>query len=140
VDLKDIYRDLILKHAKQPKNLGCIEHPDLHGEAVNRLCGDELEVMLAVRDEDVHEAKFQGRGCAIMTASASIMTELITGKTLLDLPWFNESLRTLLTGEEEPPGDLAALSPLLAMRPYRGRHQCVLLPWDALRDALSGRG
>ena len=91
-----IYRDLLLDHARHPKNSGCLEHPDLKASAFNPLCGDELELTLALSGETIHDCKTQVRGCTICIASASMMSEFILKRTLSEVMQiskeFNKSL------------------------------------------------
>ena len=130
-----MYRDLILKHAREPRRHGLLENPDLSARAVNRLCGDELELTLAMDGVVIREAWVRARGCAMLQASGSMMTEFIETKTLAESIEWGEVFRTLLLEtEREPPPDFGKLASLLTMRPYRARHKCVLLPWMALAD------
>ena len=134
MDIETLYRDLILQHARGPKNIGSIDDPDLSGSASNRLCGDELELTLTLDGDQISLAKARVRGCAVLQASTSMMTEFLVGKNYHQAAKLGEAFRALLSGEGEAPESLKDLAPLLQMRKQRARHTCVLLPWDALDD------
>ncbi|MED5402880.1 MAG: SUF system NifU family Fe-S cluster assembly protein [SAR324 cluster bacterium] len=130
-----IYRDLLLEHARNPKNSGRLECPDLRASAFNPLCGDELELTLAVSEGTIQDCKTQVRGCSICQASASMMSELILTKTLQEAEkisqMFTESLRK---DTEEIAESLDFLLPLIALKKHRSRIKCMKLAWDALED------
>ena len=130
-----IYRDLLLEHARHPKNSGRLECPDLWASAFNPLCGDELELTLAVSEGTIQDCKTQVRGCSICQASASMMSELILTKTLQEAEKisqvFTESLRK---DTEEIAESLDSLLPLIALKKHRSRIKCMKLAWDALED------
>ena len=130
-----IYRDLLLEHARYPKNSGRLESPDLKATAFNPLCGDELELTLNLSEGTIHDCKTQVRGCSICQASASMMSELILAKTLKEAgkisQVFTESLRK---DNDEIAVSLDSLRPLIAMKKYRSRIKCMKLAWDALED------
>ncbi len=133
--LNELYRDIILKHARDPKNTGALEKPDLEAEAVNRLCGDALELSLAMDGDRVVQARIRVRGCAIVQASSSMMSEFISDRSLIESRQWGKRFKELLSGRDEAiPDELTPLAPLLELREHRARHQCVLLPWDALSD------
>ena len=129
------YRDLLLEHARHPKNSGRLECPDLRASAFNPLCGDELELTLAVSEGTIQDCKTQVRGCSICQASASMMSELILTKTLQEAEkisqMFTESLRK---DTEEIAESLDFLLPLIALKKHRSRIKCMKLAWDALED------
>ncbi|MEE3265176.1 MAG: SUF system NifU family Fe-S cluster assembly protein [SAR324 cluster bacterium] len=130
-----IYRDLLLEHARHPKNSGRLECPDLRASAFNPLCGDELELTLVVSEGTIQDCKTQVRGCSICQASASMMSELILTKTLQEAEkisqMFTESLRK---DTEEIAESLDFLLPLIALKKHRSRIKCMKLAWDALED------
>ena len=132
-----IYRDLLLEHARNPKNAGRLECPDLRASAFNPLCGDELELTLAVSEGTIQDCKTQVRGCSICQASASMMSELILTKTLQESEkisqMFTESLRK---DTEEIAESLDFLLPLIALKKHRSRIKCMKLAWDALEDCV----
>jgi len=130
-----IYRDSLLEHARHPKNCGRLESPDLRATAFNPLCGDELELTLAVSEDIIQDCKTQVRGCSICQASASMMSDLILTKTLQEAEKiskvFTESLRKETEGISE---SLDSLRPLIALKKHRSRIKCMKLAWDALED------
>jgi nitrogen fixation protein NifU and related proteins len=134
-----LYRDIVLDHARRPRNAGRLPHPDRHALVVNPLCGDELCVDLALENETtITEARFLVRGCAISTAAASMLSEQIIGLTLDEVARLERQWLDALNGTEaELPEELEALTPLLAVRAFPHRHSCARLPWDALRASMS---
>ena len=130
-----IYRDQLLEHARHPKNSGRLESPDLRASAYNPLCGDELELTLALSEGTIQDCKTQVRGCSICQASASMMSEMILSKTLQEATKtghiFSESLRK---DTDEIPETLKPLLPLIALKTHRSRIKCMKLAWDALED------
>jgi len=133
-----IYRDLLLEHARHPKNSGRLDNPDLQAFVQNPLCGDELELTLVLSGEVILECKIQVRGCSICQASASMMTELILAKTLIEARLtshiFTESLRK---ATNEIPETVESLRPLIALKTHRSRIKCIRLAWDALEDCAA---
>ena len=130
-----IYRDLLLEHARHPNNSGRLESPDLRATAFNPLCGDELELTLAVSEDIIQDCKTKVRGCSICQASASMMSDLILTKTLQEAEkirkLFTESLSKETEGISE---SLDSLRPLIALKKHRSRIKCMKLAWDALED------
>jgi len=137
MDLKELYRDVILDHNKRPRNFGRIEPPDAHAEGHNPLCGDRLTVWVRLKDDRIEDIRFEGKGCAISTASASLMTEAVKGK---DKSFVNElygRIHSLLTQQgavaDASLGKLAALS---GVREFPARVKCASLCWHTLNAAL----
>jgi len=130
-----IYRDLLLEHARHPNNCGRLESPDLRATAFNPLCGDELELTLALSEDIIQDCKTKVRGCSICQASASMMSDLILTKTLQEAEkirkLFTESLSKETEGISE---SLDSLRPLIALKKHRSRIKCMKLAWDALED------
>lgn len=137
MDLKDLYRDVILDHNKKPRNFGKLEAADAHADGHNPLCGDRLTVFLKMNGERVEDVKFEGKGCAISTASASLMTEAVKGKERAVIGELFGKIHSLLTQQEavaDPSlGKLAALS---GVREYPSRVKCASLCWHTLNAAL----
>ena len=130
-----IYRDILLKHARYPKNSGRLENPELCATVKNPLCGDELEINLNLSGEFIRECKTIVRGCSICQASASIMSEMIIKKTI------KEAIKTgrlfdenLLKDNEDVHEILEPLRPFLALKTHRSRIKCMRLAWDALEE------
>ena len=130
-----IYRDLLLEHARHPKNSGRLESPDLQATAFNPLCGDELELTLAVSEDIIQDCKTKVRGCSICQASASMMSDLILTKTLQEAEKISMVFTESLTKENEVISEsLDSLRPLIALKKHRSRIKCMKLAWDALED------
>jgi len=130
-----IYRDILMEHARKPKNTGRLENPELSAYVHNPLCGDELELNLALSGELIQDCKTIVRGCSICQASASIMSEMIIKKTLKEAietgRIFDENLRT---DNEDFPNIVEPLRPFLALKTHRSRIKCMKLAWDALEE------
>jgi len=137
MDLKDLYRDVILDHNRHPRNFGRIESADAHAEGHNPLCGDRLTVFLKMSGDRIEDVRFEGKGCAISTASASLMTEAIRGKEKAAIGELFGRIHALLTRHDAVPdpglGKLAALS---GVREYPARVKCASLCWHTLNAAL----
>jgi len=137
MDLKDLYRDVILDHNKRPRNFGTLEPSDSRADGHNPLCGDRLTVFLRMNGDRVEDIRFEGKGCAISTASASMMTEAIKGKDKADIGNLFGKIHSLLTQQNavaDPSlGKLAALS---GVREYPARVKCASLCWHTLNAAL----
>jgi nitrogen fixation NifU-like protein len=136
-DLDALYRDVILDHNRQPRNFRALDGAR-KAEGHNPVCGDRLTVYLRVEQGVIEAATFQGHSCAIAKASASMMTDSVTGKTLAEADALFERVYRLLTA---PPGspieDLGTLSALAGVRQFSVRVKCATLPWQALRAAAA---
>ena len=137
MDLKDLYRDVILDHNKRPRNFGSLAPADAHAEGHNPLCGDRLTVWLRMDGERIEDIRFEGKGCAISTASASLMTEAVKGKDRQSAMALYGRIHALLTRQDAAPdaslGKLAALS---GVREFPARVKCASLCWHTLGAAL----
>jgi nitrogen fixation NifU-like protein len=141
MDLNDLYRDVILDHNRKPRNFGGLEPADASAEGFNRLCGDRLTLRLRLADDTISEIRFEGEGCAISTASASLMTEAVKGKSPAEALELFERVHRLLTEEDSPPGeDLGKLAALSGVREYPARVKCASLCWHTLSSALQSAG
>ncbi len=137
MDLKDLYRDVILDHNRNPRNFGRIEPADGRAQGHNPLCGDRLSVFVRMNGERVEDIRFEGRGCAISTASASLMTEAVKGKdrrTIREL--FNRVHALLTQPEAVADGTLGKLAALSGVREFPVRVKCASLCWHTLNAAL----
>jgi len=138
MDLKDLYRDVILDHNRQPRNFGRIEGTDAQADGHNPLCGDRLTVFVRLNGEQVQDIRFEGKGCAISTASASLMTEAVKGKDRAAIQSLYDKVHELLTQQDAPTdaslGKLAALS---GVREFPARVKCASLCWHTLNAALA---
>jgi len=141
-ELRDLYQATILDHNKKPRNFRAIEGAEKHADGHNPLCGDKLTVYLQLDDEDrVTDVAFEGAGCAISTASASLMTELVKGKTISEVEEIFERFHDLVTSAPNSPVDLSELGKLAVfsgVREYPMRVKCATLAWHTLRAALDG--
>lgn len=141
-DLDDLYRELILDHNKRPRNRRPIEAPDRTAEGYNPLCGDRVTVFVKLRGDVVEDVTFQGSGCAISTASASLMTESLKGKTLDEAKALFRKFHGLVTGESsesaEGPG-LGKLEVFSGVCRYPARVKCATLVWHTINAALEDK-
>lgn len=135
-DLEALYRDVVLDHNRRPRNFRRLAGPCGCTDGVNPLCGDRLMVCLRIEDETVTEAAFEGSGCAISMASASMMTEAVTGRSRAEALSLADTVGAMLRGREGSAleGELLALS---AVSAYPSRVKCALLAWEALRAGLT---
>jgi nitrogen fixation NifU-like protein len=137
MDLKDLYRDVILDHNRQPRNFGNLEGTGNHAEGHNPLCGDRLTVSLRLNGDTVEDIRFQGKGCAISTASASLMTEAVKGKDRTAIRALFEQVHNLLTRQDAVAGaSLGKLAALSGVREFPARVKCASLCWHTLNAAL----
>lgn len=135
-ELQTLYDGVIRDHARAPRNFRVLEHAH-KGEASNRMCGDRFEVYLRLTDETIADVGFQGTGCAISVASASLMTEQLKGATVTRAQQIFDRLRQMLaTPPGTRPDDLEALTALAGVRLFPTRIRCATLAWEAFRDAL----
>lgn len=138
-DLERLYRGVILAHHKRPRNFRTLEG-GCKAEGANPLCGDRLTVYLRVANGTIQDAAFQGLGCAIAIASASLMTESVKGKTVAEAQTlFDQFLQMITAPAEAPVDDLGELSAFAGVRRFPVRVKCATLPWQALRAAAAAR-
>jgi nitrogen fixation NifU-like protein len=138
MELDELYREAILDHARHPRNFGALEECNRSAAAKNVSCGDAIQLFLRLSPAGRIEAvRFSGSGCAISTASASLLTLAVQGKTAEEAEALFAKIQRLLTGtsapQDELPGDLAALA---GVRRFPQRVGCAMLSWHALEDAL----
>jgi nitrogen fixation protein NifU and related proteins len=138
-DLRELYQELILDHQKRLRNFHAVENPDRKAEGFNPLCGDRITLYLKFENGFVRDVGFQGSGCAISTASASMMTESLKGRTEAEIDALFESFHDLVTGKAEADGAaLGKLAVFAGVRDYPVRVKCATLAWHTLRAALQG--
>lgn len=137
MDLKELYRDVILDHKRNPRNFGRLDPADAHADGHNPLCGDRLTVSLRMNGDRIEDVRFDGEGCAISTASASMMTEAVKGKSKGAVAELFGKFHAALTQQDAAPdpalGKLAALS---GVREFPARVKCATLCWHTLNAAL----
>ncbi len=133
--MRELYTQVIMDHYKRPRNRGELEGADLTEHLLNPLCGDEVTVYAALDSDRVASVKFEGRGCSISQASASMMTERLMGKSRAEAETEISRFKAMMVGEKEFPetDDLAALKGVIQ---YPSRIRCATLAWDALKRGL----
>ncbi|MDQ7857820.1 MAG: SUF system NifU family Fe-S cluster assembly protein [Armatimonadota bacterium] len=140
--LDDLYRDVILDHYAHPRNRGRLDPRDITAEGANPLCGDELTLFVRLDGDRVAAIRFEGRGCSISQASASMMTEAVAGKTLEEVRALVDAFRAMMHGGA-PAAALGDLVALQGVRKFPVRVKCATLPWvtleQGLDDAAAGR-
>jgi nitrogen fixation NifU-like protein len=136
MELTDLYRDVILDHNRKPRNFGPLEQANALAEGFNPLCGDRLTVRLNLADDRIENIRFEGQGCAISTASASLMTEAVKGKTRGEALALFDRVHRLLTDDAAGAEDLGKLAALSGVREYPARVKCASLCWHTLASAL----
>jgi len=138
MDLKDLYRDVIVDHNRHPRNFGKLDPADAHADGHNPLCGDRLTLYVNLDGDRISEAKFEGSGCAISVASASLLTEAVKGKSRTQVQELFDDVHAVLTRHDANVdsarlGKLAALS---GVREFPARVKCASLCWHTLNAAL----
>ncbi len=143
-DLRDLYQEVIFDHNRNPRNFGKLDQPTHQAQGVNPLCGDELAVYLSLDENGrITAVHFEGRGCAISTASASIMTETLKGLSLGQVDSYFRAFHAMATGETpaQTAGlDLSKLEVLSGVRDYPARVKCATLAWHTMQSALHSHG
>ncbi|MDX2120664.1 MAG: SUF system NifU family Fe-S cluster assembly protein [Gemmatimonadota bacterium] len=136
-DASELYQSLILDHNRAPRNFRAMEQPDRSAEGYNPLCGDQLKVWLKLDGDRIADVSFQGSGCAISKASASLMTTAVKGKTLAEAGKMFDSFHRMVTGAGGPADDLPSkLAVFAGVREFPARVKCASLAWHALSTAM----
>lgn len=141
-ELRELYQQVIVDHHRKPRNFRRLEHPTTSANGYNPLCGDRVAVELELAGDVIRDIGFQGAGCAISTASASMMTAALKGKSVADAETDFERFHAMLTGAADAEQAAAALGKLAVfggVREFPSRIKCATLPWHAVRAALAGR-
>jgi nitrogen fixation protein NifU and related proteins len=136
-DLRDLYQEVILDHNRRPRNFGPLPESNRSAEGHNPLCGDRVTVHLRVEDGRVEGIRFQGSGCAISTASASLMTEALRGKSVEEAHALFHQFHHLLTKGADDPTVLGKLAVFAGVREFPIRVKCATLAWHTLEAALA---
>ena len=139
-DLQDLYQELILDHGRRPRNFRPLDGATRSAEGYNPLCGDKVKVYVKMDDDLVRDISFEGAGCAISTASASIMTETLKGKTRAEAEELFQTFHDLVTGRQaqlDAP-ELGKLAVFSGVSEFPIRVKCATLSWHTLRAALNG--
>lgn len=136
-DLNELYQEVILDHNKRPRNFRAIESPSHHAEGYNPLCGDRLNLFVTVDGDTIADIAFQGSGCAISKASASLMTDALKGRSVEEARALFERFRRMVTTPPDVPvEDLGKLSVLAGVREFPVRVKCASLAWHTMKAAL----
>lgn len=138
-DLTDLYQEVILDHNRRPRNYGPLTGANREARGHNPLCGDRLTVFLKLAGERIEDLRFEGSGCAISRASASLMTEAVKGHTIAEAADIFQRFQAMITAPmEQTPGDeLGKLVVLAGVREFPVRIKCASLPWHTLKAALA---
>ena len=135
-DLRDLYQEVIMDHNKKPRNFRDMSNANHLAHGNNPLCGDALVVFLKLNGDVIEDVSFQGSGCAISVASASLMTEALKGKTLLEAETLYELVHKQMTGEEIDSSSLGKLAVLRGVKEFPARVKCATLSWHTLHAAM----
>ena len=138
-DLKELYQEIILDHCKKPRNFKQLPEANRQADGYNPLCGDKVTVYLKMGEGTVEDISFVGSGCAISTASASLMTESVKGKNLKEVEALFESFRGLVTGQVSDSSQLGKLAVFHGVSEFPVRVKCATLVWHTLQAALSSK-
>lgn len=143
-DLHGLYQEVILDHNKKPHNFRAMAEANRRAEGFNRLCGDKVTIFLKMDGEQISDVSFQGSGCAISTASASILTDAVKGKTRAEAESLFQTFHDLVTGHDggkgkkPQPAPLGKLAVFSGVSEYPARVKCASLAWHTLHNALQG--
>jgi nitrogen fixation NifU-like protein len=138
MDTPALYRDAVLDHYRNPRNRGALPNCTHAADGVNPLCGDSLRIELVCEKGRIVDMRFSGDACAITTATASMLSELVRGFTGGQVAAVNIPFEQLLRGDTDQDGALGPLNALRELRRYPSRRKCAQLPWATLRAALEG--
>jgi len=139
-ELRDLYQTMILDHYKKPRNYGRPDGADRSAEGLNPLCGDRVQVFARLEGDQLAAVGFEGSGCAISTAAASLMTQAVKGKTRSEVEALFARYHDMVTGKADADASLGKLEVLAGVREFPARVKCATLVWHALLAALEGRG
>lgn len=140
-EFRELYQEIILDHNRSPRNFGKLEHPTHVVDGQNPLCGDHYKLYLRVEDDVIQDIKYEGAGCAISKASASVMTQSVKGKTVEQAERYFELFHKVVTGEldaEEYLDELGKLAAFAGVAEFPVRVKCATLAWHTLHNALQG--
>lgn len=141
-DLRELYQEVIFDHNRNPRNFGKLAEANHHADGHNPLCGDKLSLYLKIENDVIVDARFEGSGCAISTASASLMTERLKGMRVKDAEALFHKFHAVITeeGKDAAGPELGKLSVLTGVREYPARVKCATLAWHTLEAALHDKG
>lgn len=138
-DLRELYQEVILEHSKHPRNYRTLETANHKAEGYNPLCGDHYTVYLDLQDGSIRDISFEGTGCAISKASASMMTQSVKGRTADEAEVLFGKFHELVTGRAGSGDDIGKLAVFSGVSEFPLRVKCATLAWHTLRAALSGQ-
>jgi nitrogen fixation NifU-like protein len=140
-DLRELYQQVILDHNAKPRNFRSLPSPSRHAEGYNPLCGDRVRIEIALEDQVIRDIGFQGSGCAISRASASMMTAALKGRSVSEAEKTFERFRAMVTGSgsDEEAAGLEKLAVFAGVREFPSRIKCATLPWHTVHAALAGK-
>ena len=141
-DLRELYQEVILEHSKTPRNFRALPAANHKAEGYNPLCGDRFTIYVAMDGDAIRDVSFEGAGCAISKASASMMTQIVKGKTRAEAEQMFERFHNLVTGQTAPGGDepgLGKLEVFSGVSEFPLRVKCATLAWHTLRAAIEGK-
>jgi nitrogen fixation NifU-like protein len=142
-DLTDLYQEVILDHNRAPRNYGTLPDANRHARGHNPLCGDRLVLSLRIVDDRIDDVRFEGSGCAISKASASLMTEAVKGRSLAAAEALFARFHAMVTGPSDAPAadaEMGKLAALAGVREFPVRVKCASLAWHTLKAALASSG
>lgn len=140
---RELYQEMILDHNHSPRNRHKMDAPDRTAEGYNPLCGDRVTVYLRLKEDVIEDVSFEGSGCAISTASASLMTQSLKGKTIQEAKEVFRKFHGLVTGKQdadETPESLGKLAVFSGVSEFPARVKCAILAWHTASEALDGSG
>ncbi len=142
-DLSELYEEVVLDHHRRPRNRGRLTNASHQAEGTNPMCGDEIQLYLRLKDGVIQEVAFEGEGCAISTASASLMTEAVKGLGAAEAGALAERMIDMLTGDPTeaavPPAELGKLAVFAGVRAFPARVKCATMAWHTLLAALGSQ-
>ena len=137
-ELRELYRELILDHARSPRHFGHLDNATHTAEGINPLCGDKLRVYLDVEGDRIRDISFEGSGCAISVASASLLTETVIDRSVSEaMDYFSAVTRRMTNADDNSDVDLGKIAALDGVREFPSRIKCATLSWHALNAALN---
>jgi nitrogen fixation protein NifU and related proteins len=136
--LEDLYREVILDHYRSPHNRGRLTEPDVANRGRNPLCGDDIEISANIAGNVVEDVRFVGRGCSISQASASMLTDVVKGKSLDEARRLVESFKLMMRGEPTGDVDLSDVEALIGVRKFPVRVKCAMLAWTTFEEGIDG--
>ena len=138
-ELSDLYQQVILDHSRSPRNFHKLDRANCSAQGHNPICGDNVTLYVHLDGEVVREVSFQGSGCAISRASASILTESLKGKTRAEVRQLFDQVHDMIVSGKMPEGDLGKLAVFAGVHKFPARVKCAILPWHAVLAAVDGK-